>query len=226
MLDISATKHDSDKGGIVSVIMPCYNAEKYLPEAIDSVFNQSYNNVELIVVDDGSSDSSLSILQNYANRIILIEQENQGPDYARNRGIAASNGDFIAFLDADDYWAPDFIAKLLQSLLKENADIAYCGWQNIGLPEPRNKPYIPKKFERMDKAREFLRAAAPESSPRCEARCGGSPPRPEAGTQGLGRPPDAARGSCAPDPPGSAHPDRRWCESGGGSDPPAHPRNR
>ena len=147
--------------GRISVLMPCYNAEKYIREAIDSVLNQSYQDVELIVIDDGSTDNSKNILGNYHDRITVLEQSNQGPYPARNLGLKHAKGEFISFLDADDWWDNTFLEKMHAALVTSNASLSYCGWQNIGLPGPRGKPYVPPDYELEDKAVRFLRAAAP-----------------------------------------------------------------
>lgn len=91
---------------LVSVIMPCYNSQQYVAEALDSVLQQDYPNLEVIVVDDGSTDNSLQILQQYGNRITIIRQANQGPAAARNTGMQAATGKYIAFNDSDDLWLP------------------------------------------------------------------------------------------------------------------------
>jgi glycosyltransferase involved in cell wall biosynthesis len=145
----------------VSVIMPCYNGERYLEESIQCVLNQSYKDIELIIVDDGSTDNSKDIIKTYGNRLRLFEQTNKGPYPARNLGIQHSTGEFIAFLDADDYWTPDFIEKLFKALNPSNAALAYCGWQNVGIPGKTSEPYIPPDYETEDKLYAFLRAAAP-----------------------------------------------------------------
>ncbi len=104
----------------VSVVMPVYNGEAYLKEAIESVFNQTEKDIEIIIVDDGSTDSTCSIVKelNHAN-IRYIYQENSGPSKARNAGIYQAQGDFIAFLDADDLWPVDKLTKQL-SFLDQN----------------------------------------------------------------------------------------------------------
>lgn len=92
----------------VSVIIPCYNSSKTIKRAITSVINQTHKNTEIICIDDGSSDDTVNILntlsQSIANLTILINDKNRGPSYSRNKGVLHSNGDFIAFLDSDDYW--------------------------------------------------------------------------------------------------------------------------
>ena len=84
----------------ISVIIPCYNAERYIQEAIESVLTQAYPEIEIIVVDDGSKDSSIEKLTPYLDRIILIKQENAGACVARNRGLEVATGELIKFLDA------------------------------------------------------------------------------------------------------------------------------
>ncbi len=141
--------------------MPCFNAEQYLGEAIDSVLRQTYTNTELIIIDDGSTDKSKQIAKGYGTKVRLIEQQNQGPFPARNRGIAESHGEFIAFLDADDYWSVDFLDTMYRALSQDDVALAYCGWQNIGLPGKRAAPYVPPDYESENKLELFLRSAAP-----------------------------------------------------------------
>ncbi len=151
--------------GLISVIMPCYNAAPYLEEAVTSAMEQTYPQVELILIDDGSTDLSLEIarklVESHPGRIRLLTQQNQGAYPARNLGIAEARGEFIAFLDADDWWTPDCLEKLHASLTSSDATIAYCGWQNVGATDRSNEPYVPPDYEAGDKATQFLRAAAP-----------------------------------------------------------------
>jgi glycosyltransferase involved in cell wall biosynthesis len=90
----------------ISVVIPLYNAEKYIGDTLESVLAQTYSTFEIIVVNNSSTDSSLDIVKKYSD-VKVISQENQGPSVARNKGVALSKGDFIAFLDADDLWVPD-----------------------------------------------------------------------------------------------------------------------
>jgi glycosyltransferase involved in cell wall biosynthesis len=99
------------KPGLVSVIIPNYNYAKYLREAIDSVLAQTYAKVEVVVVDDGSTDGSQDVIAKYGDRITAILQQNQGVSAARNNGVAATHCEFVAFLDADDAWLPTKIEK-------------------------------------------------------------------------------------------------------------------
>ena len=101
---------------LVSIIIPCYNAEKWLTEAIDSCLNQTYSNIEVIVVDDGSTDGSLDIIKSYGNKIIWETGKNKGGNHARNRGFVLSKGAYIQFLDADDYILPEKIARQVDFL--------------------------------------------------------------------------------------------------------------
>lgn len=97
--------------GLVTVVIPNYNYAHYLREAIDSALAQTYDPVEVIVVDDGSSDGSREVIESYGTRIKSIFQQNQGVSAARNNGAAAGRGEFIAFLDADDVWLPEKLEK-------------------------------------------------------------------------------------------------------------------
>lgn len=147
--------------GLVSVVMPCYNAQAFIEQAVDSVLRQTYPKVELIVVDDGSTDASVDRLGHFGDRLTLLQQRNQGPYPARNRGVAASHGEFLAFLDADDWWSRECLAHLATSITASDAAVAYCGWQNVGLQGPRGEPHVPPDYEHDDKLERFLRAAAP-----------------------------------------------------------------
>jgi glycosyltransferase involved in cell wall biosynthesis len=146
----------------ISIIMPCYNAAAFVDAAVSCVMNQSYPDVELIVVDDGSTDGSTSILQklatHYAPRIQLLFQDRQGPYPARNLALEHARGGYVAFLDADDYWTPDALEKLLAALNEHQADIAYCGWQNVGEGAPGILPFVPPDYSQLDTASEFLRS--------------------------------------------------------------------
>lgn len=114
------------KGDKVSVIIPVYNAEKYLRECLDSVLNQTHKNVEIVAVNDGSTDNSLQILIEYQKEknIKVISQINEGVCSARNKGLECSSGNFIMFLDSDDCIYPQAIELLLNDVLACNADIS------------------------------------------------------------------------------------------------------
>lgn len=117
---------------LISVIIPVYNVEKYLHRCLDSVIAQTYQNLEIICVDDGSIDESGRICDQYAvrdARIKVIHQENQGLSAARNRGLDAAEGEYIAFVDSDDYILEDMYKKMLDKLLNYNVDLCVCQWQ-------------------------------------------------------------------------------------------------
>lgn len=110
----------------VSVIMPVYNAHLYVAKAIESVLQQTYQDFELILVDDGATDGSGEICEKYAaqdDRIVLIHEENSGICKARNTGLKHAQGTYIAFCDHDDLYMPQYLEKAVSSAIKENADL-------------------------------------------------------------------------------------------------------
>jgi glycosyltransferase involved in cell wall biosynthesis len=107
---------------IVSVIIPVYNCERYLAEAIESVLSQTYRSVEVIVVDDGSVDASASVAKQFVPPVRYYYQPNSGLAAARNHGVDLSKGDFLAFLDSDDIWTPDKL-KMQVAKLENNSKI-------------------------------------------------------------------------------------------------------
>lgn len=129
----------------ISVIIPVYNIEKYLPECLDSLLNQTFRDFEIICVNDGSKDDSLKILETYAQkdlRIKVITKENGGSGSARNRGLAEAQGEYIQFVDGDDYFEPQMLEKLYELAEKHNADIAVCSSRKVddngNITESRN----------------------------------------------------------------------------------------
>ena len=114
---------------LVSIIIPVYNVEAYLEEALDSVINQTYNKLEILVIDDGSSDRSGIICDQYASRderICVIHQENKGLSAARNAGLDRMTGELCAFLDPDDAYDNTYIEKLLAVMLREDVELVVC----------------------------------------------------------------------------------------------------
>lgn len=112
---------------LISVIIPVYKVEPYLRRCIDSVINQTYTNLEIILVDDGSPDNSPAICDDYAqkdNRVKVIHKENGGLSSARNAGINVAIGEFLSFIDSDDWIHPNYIETLISDLLTNNADIS------------------------------------------------------------------------------------------------------
>jgi len=115
----------------VSIVMSVYNAQKYLDEAIESILNQTYSNFEFIIINDGSTDKSLEIIENYAkkdSRIIVINRENKGLIYSLNEGIRKANGKYIARMDADDISLPQRLEKQVE-FMEKNKNIGICGTQ-------------------------------------------------------------------------------------------------
>lgn len=107
---------------LVSVIMPAYNSRAYLAEAIQSVLDQDYQALELIVVDDGSTDGTPDVARLFGERVHVIEQRNSGPAAARNRGVSVAHGEFIAFIDSDDIWLPGKVRAQVD-YLRDNPDV-------------------------------------------------------------------------------------------------------
>lgn len=122
------------KSSKISVVIPVYNVETYLPQCLESVINQTYQNLEIIVVNDGSTDSCPQICDDYAikdKRIKVIHKRNGGLSDARNAGMSCANGELISFVDSDDLLSPHFFQKLFQALTAHNADIAECEFKKF-----------------------------------------------------------------------------------------------
>lgn len=117
---------------LISVIIPNYNNSKYIVEAINSIIQQDYRNFEIIVVDDGSTDNSVEIIENIEFPVTLIKSENYGAGSARNIGILASRGDYIALLDSDDIWQKDKLSCQMKLMLDKKLDLVYCHGQDFG----------------------------------------------------------------------------------------------
>lgn len=118
----------------VSVIIPVYNAEKYLKQCLDTVINQTLKDIEIICVDDGSTDKSLDILKEYQendNRIIILQQQNQHAGVARNNGLKVAKGKYLSFLDSDDFFELTMLDEMYNKAEKDNSDIVICGWKNF-----------------------------------------------------------------------------------------------
>lgn len=143
---------------LVSIVMPCFNAREHLPRSVASVLAQSFGGWELVAVDDGSTDATRAWLDAQPDsRVRVLGQPNGGVSAARNAGIAAARGEFIAFLDADDNWEPRFLESMVAALAgRPDAVLAYCGWQNVGLSGPRGRPFVPPDLETADKAQRLF----------------------------------------------------------------------
>lgn len=118
---------------LVSIIIPCYNAEKFITETIQSVLNQTYTDWELIIIDDGSKDNSSKIVASFLSdpRISYFYQENTGVSIARNNGISKVNGKYIAFLDADDIWTDSNLEEKINKLQNDEIDYVFSDKEHI-----------------------------------------------------------------------------------------------
>lgn len=120
----------------VSIIVPVFNVEKYLHRTLSSLVGQTYENLEILVIDDGSSDGSCRIIEDFAQkdtRIRLLRQkENQGVCAARNRGLDAATGEWICFCDGDDWYVPEFVQTMLERAKRETADYVICNYRVVG----------------------------------------------------------------------------------------------
>lgn len=118
---------------LISIIVPVYNAEKYLDNCISSILNQTYKNIELILVNDGSTDNSLQICNKYKEdkRVKIYSQENKGQGAARNKGIDVANGYYIGFCDADDTLNEHMYENLCQYAIKYDTDFCSCGHSKL-----------------------------------------------------------------------------------------------
>lgn len=119
--------------GLISVVVPIYNTESYLKKCVDSIINQTYTNIEIILVDDGSIDNSGKICDEYEkkdNRIRVLHKKNEGVSSARNKGIEEASGEYIGFVDSDDYIESTMYEKLLNSIINNKTDIAICNYSS------------------------------------------------------------------------------------------------
>ena len=139
---------------LVSIIMPCHNAAEHLPVSVGSIQQQSSGDWELIVIDDGSTDTSASWLRAQSDpRICVLTQANQGVSAARNVGLRHARGQYLAFLDADDAWDPAFLEKMAATLqARPEVVLAYCGWRKVRPNGKQDAPFIPPDYETADKA--------------------------------------------------------------------------
>ena len=116
----------------VSIIIPAYNAEKYIKECIESIMHQTYENIQIIIVNDGSTDNTVKICESFNDkRLNIISQANKGVSSARNAGKKEATGDYIIFIDADDTLDKNMIETLVYTLEYSNADISICGYKKI-----------------------------------------------------------------------------------------------
>ena len=130
--------------GVISVIVPVYKVKSYLCQCVDSIINQTYKDLEILLVDDGSPDSSGAISDEYATkdeRIRVIHKANGGQSTARNAALDVAQGDYIGFVDGDDWVEPNMYESLLSVMLNENADIVQCGWYKVSPEGVKECPF-------------------------------------------------------------------------------------
>ncbi len=137
---------------LISIIVPVYNAEKYILDTIKTVVNQTYKNWELLLIDDCSDDNSVNIIKKYASKDdrikLLLNKENSGAAITRNNGIKNANGRYICFLDADDLWDKEKLKKQFSFMKKNNCIFSFTGYEftdENGIPKGK-KVYVPQKI--------------------------------------------------------------------------------
>jgi glycosyltransferase involved in cell wall biosynthesis len=133
---------------LISIIIPVYNVEKYLSECLDSIMNQTFSDIEIICINDGSTDNSLAYLEKYSqkgSRVIVINQENKGQAVARNIGIKAAKGKYVLFVDSDDWIAQNSCETLL-SYLTEDIDLIIFDTNIFGEFDKSMNKYFQPKF--------------------------------------------------------------------------------
>lgn len=132
----------------VSIIIPVYNVKKYLCECLDSVITQDYQNIEIVLINDGSFDGSEKICLEYArrdNRIKFINQKNKGAANAKNAGIDQATGQYITFMDSDDFAEKNWISTMVQMLEISDADVVECNFDKVFVDRSEKEEYVPEK---------------------------------------------------------------------------------
>lgn len=131
---IKESSNDMEKANI-SVIIPCYNAEKTIINCLNSLAKQTFTDFEIILVDDGSTDQTKNLINNYFLKtqmnVKYVYQPNKGVSDARNKGLTLSNGKYIVFLDSDDVYYEDFLSTLFKTIEEKNVDTVFCYWEII-----------------------------------------------------------------------------------------------
>lgn len=150
-----------------SIIIPLYNKENYIESTLKSVLNQSYENFEIIVVNDGSTDNSLQFVKNFENKKIkIVNQQNKGVSTARNNGIKSAKGNYIALLDADDYWYPNHLQSFVDSILKFKNESIFCNNYEIETVKNNIKPasfYFQQNIDNIFVIKNYFKASLQSS---------------------------------------------------------------
>ena len=147
----------------VSIIIPVYNSEKFVEKCIRSVMEQTFRNLEIIVIDDGSTDGSCAILDMLAvedSRIVLVHQKNGGVAKARNKGLDLAGGDYLTFIDGDDYVSRDYIEHLYKLAEKESLDMVICGLKYVTEDGQILRELIPDEYQKMKREEWTFRISA------------------------------------------------------------------
>lgn len=138
----------------LSIIVPCYKVEKYLPRCLNSLVNQTLDNIEIICINDGSPDNCINILKDYqtkyGNKIVIIDKPNEGVWKGRQNGIAIARGEYIGFVDSDDYVREDYAEKLYSAAINRNADISCCGFDRVDMETGKLYSREMTKFKHRD----------------------------------------------------------------------------
>jgi len=124
---------------LVSVVIPNHNGGKFILECINSVLNQTHKDIEIVVVDDDSTDDSLSVISHFSDAIKVLNSNSRGASHARNLGISQARGQFIALLDSDDLWEPTKIQKQMALITTENLGLVYCHGIEFGVSNQQNR---------------------------------------------------------------------------------------
>lgn len=143
---------------LVSILSPCYNVEKFLPQCLDSIIYQTYSNLQIVLIDDGSKDATWRVMQDYASkdsRIEIYHQENQGVATARNVLLSKIKGDYFLFVDSDDWIEPDMVEFLVGKALTNNIEMVVCG--NVVNDTPPASEYNEELWAQDKAVKEFLR---------------------------------------------------------------------
>ena len=149
------------QNSLISIIVPVYKVEKYLKKCLDSIINQTYKNLEIIIVDDGSPDRCPNICDEYSkkdDRIKVIHQKNMGLSMARNNGIKLATGDYIGFVDSDDFVEPTMYEDLYNAIIKNNAQMSICNFNIITNKDKYKKNDYPenKTYNKIEFLKEIL----------------------------------------------------------------------
>ena len=136
----------------ISIVVPVYNVSKYLDKCLSSILSQTYKNIEVLVINDGSTDDSPDVIAKYLydKRLVYMEQANAGVSAARNKGIEAATGEFIGFVDSDDFIETEMYKRLLDAILTANADMSVCNYNLVYADEPWQHRYSNMQNETAD----------------------------------------------------------------------------